>query len=89
MLRRAVVTVVTSVTLLAGPDLGNAIAQDDPGIEFEDPVIIPEPNSGVAPEEAGDRGGALQLGILGGLVVAVGGAIGHLVRQSRRVRSTD
>jgi uncharacterized protein HemX len=51
--------------------------------------IVPQPNSGQAPEEAGDRGGALQLLILAVLVVAVGGAVLHLRRQSRRVRQPD
>ncbi len=48
--------------------------------------IIPRPNSGSAPQEAGDRGGALQLGLLALLVVAIGGTVLVLVRQSRRAR---
>jgi hypothetical protein len=49
--------------------------------------IIPQPNSGHAPTEAGDRGGALQLGLLALVVVVITGAVWHLVRQSRRARS--
>lgn len=50
------------------------------------PGIIPEPNSGHEPEDAGDRGGALQTvlfaAMLGGVVV-----IGYLVvRESRKAR---
>jgi hypothetical protein len=48
--------------------------------------IIPKPNAGVPPEEPGDRGGALQLGLLALVVLAVAGAVGGLVRQSRRAR---
>jgi len=49
--------------------------------------IIPEPNTGEEPHEAGDRGGALQLGLLALLVVTFGGAIAVVVRQSRRARA--
>lgn len=49
--------------------------------------IVPQPNSGAAPQEAGDRGGALQLGVLALVVVAISGATFALVRQSRRARS--
>jgi hypothetical protein len=37
-----------------------------------DDGIIPRPNSGHDPAEAGDRGGALQLAVLGLLVAGVG-----------------
>lgn len=46
--------------------------------------IIPEPNSGHAPDEAGDRGGALQLLVLGLIVVAMAGGVALVVRESRR-----
>lgn len=49
--------------------------------------IVPSPNSGQAPEDAGDRGGALQLGVLALVVVVIGGTVTGLVRQSRRVRA--
>jgi hypothetical protein len=51
--------------------------------------IIPQPNSGAPPQEAGDRGGALQLGLLALVVVAVGGAVAGLVRQSKRSRGGE
>lgn len=57
-------------------------AQDDP-VVTDDGGIVPKPNSGRAPEEAGDRGGALQLGLAGLLVVAIGGGAWHLSRQAR------
>ena len=49
--------------------------------------IIPEPNSGAEPEDAGDRGGALQTVLFLGLIVVVAGAGGWLVVQSRRARA--
>jgi hypothetical protein len=52
-----------------------------------DPDIIPRPDSGRAPDEAGDRGGALQLGLLALIVVAVAFAVAMLVRESRRARA--
>ena len=55
----------------------------------EAPNIIPRPNSGASPEEAGDRGGALQLALFVLLVVAIGGAVLLLVRQSQRARAGD
>jgi hypothetical protein len=48
--------------------------------------IIPRPDSGRAPEEAGDRGGALQLAVLGGVLAGVGLIVFLAVRESRRNR---
>jgi len=48
--------------------------------------IVPEPNSGEAPSEAGDRGGALQLGLLAVVLLVITGAVALLVRQSRQAR---
>src|SRR5690606_30705634 len=50
------------------------------------PDIIPRPNSGKPPEDADDRGGALQLGLLGLIVLAVGGMSAKVVHDSRRAR---
>lgn len=49
--------------------------------------IIPRPNSGTAPAEAGDRGGALQLGLLAGVMLVLAGGVANVVRQSRRARA--
>lgn len=49
--------------------------------------IIPRPDSGVEPEDAGDRGGALQTVLF---VIVVGGVlaiVGLVVRESRRARA--
>ena len=74
---------VAAVLLLAAAP---AWSQDAPVTTGDPPriEIIPRPNSGHAPEDAGDRGGALQLLLLGLLVVAVGGGVWHLTRQVRR-----
>ena len=48
--------------------------------------IVPRPNTGEEPDDAGDRGGALQLAVLGLVVVGVGGVAAMVVRQSRRAR---
>jgi hypothetical protein len=54
--------------------------------EVSVPHIIPRPNSGHAPTDAGDRGGALQLTVLGVVVVALAAGVLHVVRQSRQAR---
>lgn len=72
-----------------GP-LGPASAQDPSttttAVEVPAQDIVPQPDSGTPPDEAGDRGGALQLGLLALVVVTIGGAVYGLVRQSRRAR---
>jgi hypothetical protein len=49
--------------------------------------MIPEPNSGRPPRDAGDRGGALQGVVLLLIVIGVGGIAGLAVRESRRARA--
>lgn len=49
--------------------------------------IIPQPNSGSEPEDAGDRGGALQTALFIGLVGAIVVAGALIVRQSRKARA--
>jgi hypothetical protein len=46
--------------------------------------IIPEPYSGQAPTEAGDRGGALQLVVLVSIVAGVTVIATLVIRESRR-----
>lgn len=66
-----------------------AAAQAPPSSTGEVPTqeIVPKPNSGTPPSEAGDRGGALQLGVLALVVAGVGLAVLHLRRQSQRARA--
>lgn len=54
----------------------------------ESPVgeIIPKPNSGEEPEESGDRGGSLQVGLLGLIAVVITGIGLHIARQAHGVR---
>ncbi|MGQ0831948.1 MAG: hypothetical protein ACT4OV_09750 [Microthrixaceae bacterium] len=66
-----------------------AFAQSPPPSGAPTPHIVPRPNSGHPPTDAGDRGGALQLLVLGLLIVAVAGSVAHVVRQSRRARSAE
>jgi hypothetical protein len=80
-----------AVVLVAGLSLGTAGALTPVGaqqpVQVPTQEIVPQPNSGQAPTEAGDRGGALQLLVLALVVGAVGAVTWHLVRQSRRARA--
>jgi hypothetical protein len=51
--------------------------------------VIPKPNSGSVPQQAGDRGGALQLGLFGVLVLAlafIGAVIIRSTMRNSRIR---
>lgn len=81
------VGIVVALTLVAAVP---ARAGDDPDIttttfDDGDQRIIPRPNSGHEPTEAGDRGGALQLAVLGLIVVGVGVVGFKIFRQTRQV----
>lgn len=76
------VLAVLAVVLAVGPASG----QDTPSTVTPAPDIIPRPNAGEAPDDAGDRGGALQLAVLAAVTLGIGGAVVHLVRQARRPR---
>ena len=86
--RRVVAALAVAVALLA---LAAPAETQEPsstttvGVPAQD--IIPEPNTGDAPADAGDRGGALQLGVLGLVVAVMGGGVVFLVRQSRHARA--
>jgi hypothetical protein len=58
---------------------------DDAPLPAQD--MIPEPNSGRPPSDAGDRGGALQGVVLLLVVIGVGGIAVLAVRESRRART--
>lgn len=68
-----------------------ALAQGDATTTTSAPApggdIIPEPNSGVEPQDAGDRGGSLQTILFIGIVVVIIGAGALIVRQSQRARA--
>lgn len=85
-MRRLLAIVVLAVSL-AAPWAPTASAQDTPTTIPESGHIIPEPNSGVAPTDAGDRGGSLQT-VVFVIVLAGVGVIGALVvRESRKARA--
>ncbi|MEJ7846095.1 MAG: hypothetical protein WKF93_10650 [Acidimicrobiales bacterium] len=46
--------------------------------------IVPDPFSGEAPDDNGDRGGAAQVALLGALVVGLGLTAGRVVHVARR-----
>ena len=75
--------------MLAPGAIATAGAQEDTSSTSEppdSPGIIPEPNSGSEPEDAGDRGGGLQTLVF---VVVVGGVVvigALIVRESRKAR---
>ncbi len=92
MLRRALAVLFAgglalSLTL-GGAGTARAGAQDAPPTAVPAPNIVPAPNSGEAPSEAGDRGGALQLALLGLIVLAIVGGAVHVTRQARRARAS-
>ena len=49
--------------------------------------IIPEPDSGIAPERPGDRGGWQQWAVLGAIVLGIGTIAVLVTRQSMRARA--
>lgn len=92
-MRRAL-PILLALGLLIGAGSTRVGAQEEPPtsgttttvVELPPAEIVPRPNSGTAPQEAGDRGGALQLGVLALVVVAIGGTVARLVLQARRPR---
>jgi hypothetical protein len=74
----------------AGADDDGASGDDltenpEPGAPDQD--IIPLPNSGREPTDAGDRGGPLQIGVFVAIVVGLGGIGALAVRDARRGRA--
>lgn len=93
-MRRLLATTVLVVGLLVlVPTPGVAQSDDDAQqtTTTTEPAsggnIIPEPNSGSEPDDAGDRGGALQTALFVGIVVAIAGGVALVVRQSRQARA--
>jgi hypothetical protein len=87
--RRSVAVALIVGLALIGPFGGDpAPAQTTPTAEQQVPTqdIVPRPDSGAAPEEAGDRGGALQLLLPLLILVAIGGGVWHVSRQARQSR---
>jgi hypothetical protein len=72
----------------APADDGTGASEDD---TVDEPLpgedIIPQPNSGRSPEEAGDRGGALQVLVFVAILAGVAAIVAMIVRESRRNRA--
>jgi hypothetical protein len=86
MLLGAVLALTGAATAPTGDRPSTTTSTTQPG--YEPPHIIPRPNSGHAPTEAGDRGGALQLGLLALIVGGLGLIVVLIVRDSRRARAS-
>lgn len=94
MVRRLLATLALVSVLALGALAGTAVpvaAQADEQVTTttapQGGDIIPQPNSGSEPEDAGDRGGALQTALFIGLVGAIVVAGAFIVRQSRAARA--
>lgn len=100
VIRRHPVAVVALVglviALVLAASSSRAMAQDgsgpsggDRGQELPPPEMIPRPNTGREPEDAGDRGGSLQVLVLCVIVVAITGGVLLVVRESRRAKAAQ
>jgi hypothetical protein len=89
----ALLALVIATVVAAAPARAEA-GQPEPGdpttTEIEPAPgddIIPLPESGTEPEEAGDRGGALQVAVLVAIVVGLGAIVALALRDVRRSRA--
>ena len=97
--RRVLAAAALALVLLLGVAGAPAGAQDTTttsvaqvGDDDDVPTTLPEelgnivgsPDPGPEPEDAGDRGGWAQLGLLGVLVLVVGLVLRHLFRSANR-----
>jgi hypothetical protein len=76
---------ITAVAQQPEDDPDGDPSTDDAPVPGQD--MIPEPNSGRAPTDAGDRGGALQALVLLSIAIGVGGIAVLAVRESRRAQA--
>ena len=89
MRRLAAALVLVAALAALGPPVTPSGAQEpQPTNEVPTQDIVPKPNSGQAPEDAGDRGGALQLLVLALMVGAIGFGAWRLSTQVRNVKRT-
>jgi hypothetical protein len=79
-------TAMVYVATVAAPGAAQEPTTSSTTVAVPSQDIIPRPNSGSEPQEPGDRGGALQLGLLALVVVAIGGTVLVLVRRSRQAQ---
>ena len=90
----AKVTGLVVLSVLGLALVGGAATAQEPGttttslVEVPAQDIVPRPNTGEEPHDAGDRGGALQLAVLVLVVAAISACVALVVRQSRRARAS-
>jgi hypothetical protein len=84
---RTLVRVIAAVLLIALVLSMGVAAMAQEGRDSPVGEIIPKPDSGEAPEEAGDRGGSLQVALLGLIAVGVAGMAVYVSRQSTSARA--
>ena len=83
----AAVACLVPATAVAAPDTYTTDTHTtEPEPAAEAPSIIPRPNRGSEPDDAGDRGGALQAVVFGAILAGVIGIGALIVRESRRSR---
>ena len=86
--RRLLALALVGLVLMSGGS-----AAQEPGatttslVEVPAQDIVPKPDSGEAPHDAGDRGGVLQITVLVLVAAAIAACVALLVRQSRRARA--
>jgi hypothetical protein len=84
---------LAAVVAVGAADAGPATAQTGPSTTLEEVRdgnlgrMIPRPNSGAEPESPSDRGGWLQLSVLGVMVVGVAVIGGLVLRESRKAKA--
>lgn len=80
-------SIPTSATQVPTETRATTPATQPDGAPVTAPHIIPQPNSGVAPQHAGDRGSGTQYLVLSGIVAALVACLLLVRRESRRKRS--
>jgi hypothetical protein len=75
------------LVMAAGPALAAGAQDNAPDVPVQH--MIPRPDSGQKPEDAGDRGGSLQLALLGLVCVVLAGGTIHVIRLSRKARGVS
>jgi hypothetical protein len=82
----SIALVLLGLTLLSGSAAAQGPDTTTTLLPVPDQDIVPKPDTGEEPHDAGDRGGALQIAVLVLVVLAIGACVVLVVRQSRRAR---
>ena len=92
---RAIGALAIALLLVLSLASASAVAQDDGTTTTTQPIrdsdtglndIVPQPNSGEAPDDPSDRGGWQQFMVFGLIVGGMGVIVVLVVRQSRHAR---